>query len=181
MIESDSLSSSSNIRSYKSTGRPTGYDCNVSTRILVLSNFIVYLYRTLAVMNSMENSIGASAVSLSNLNGIYNGISSPTRLSIFSTQRRKPYINLIILVFPEAFAPKIKEIFKARLSPSASVAALQMLSGFALEDVGSVVKEQHPLNDRKFLNSKFSIIILRIFCKDSILIPLKQIYFSDFA
>ena len=87
----------------------------------------------------------------------------------------------MILVFPEAFAPKIKEIFKTRFSPSAPVATLQMLSGFALEDVGSVVKEQHPLNDRKFLNSRFSIMILRIFCKDSILISLKQIYSGDFA
>ena len=75
-------------------------------------------------------------------------MSSPTRLSIFRTQRLNPYKNFMRLVLPEAFAPNIKDIFNAFLLPSALVSISQRLFAFAFEDVGSVVKEQLPLNER---------------------------------
>ena len=54
----------------------------------------------------------------------------------------------MIFVLPDAFAPKIRDILKTFLFPSALVSTSHRFSTFALDEVGSVVKEQRPLNDR---------------------------------
>ena len=54
----------------------------------------------------------------------------------------------MILVLPDAFAPNIRDIFKAFLFPSALVSTSHRFSTFALDEVGSVVKEQVPLKER---------------------------------